>query len=201
MPITAGGGDLVLVACNSGPLEDGPLYTLIGGGVLSEPSEGKESFGSKASEQLTPQSFLPRGVMPPQKGNTRCLNVPCRRLVIGRRTLITPKLSILRRSRHGRRAMSILIPNVVKLCPLFCLCYHVVRRRRLKLISLTLFMVYNLPLRLFKAFLLVTRLWIRLFTLVVYMLLLVILNVVNITSKTMLTLLTRHASRLLLVRS
>lgn len=43
--ITTGGGDLVVVANTSGH-GDKTIYTLIGGGVLSEPSEGKESLGA-----------------------------------------------------------------------------------------------------------------------------------------------------------
>lgn len=46
--LTAGGGDLAVVAIKSGP-SDKTSYTLIGGGVLSEPSEGKESFGTVVS--------------------------------------------------------------------------------------------------------------------------------------------------------
>lgn len=52
VPMAAGGGDLVVVTCSSVAGEEWPDYTLIGGGVSSESSEGKVSFGSAAPEEL-----------------------------------------------------------------------------------------------------------------------------------------------------
>lgn len=49
MPLTVGGGDIPVVTDKHGAV-DKTLHTLIGGGVPSEPAEGKASLVAEASE-------------------------------------------------------------------------------------------------------------------------------------------------------